>query len=423
MDYEYNGKNGQATRLEMLIALDYLLNNCTSEKKTSVTLKLVEYAREHYNTFIDRRRANGIFDDLVDISNKHPELLPFLIKKVPNKPRYYIEKRLWGDEDVIKIANSIQGKKMPKSASKALLEKFLAVAFTDEQRQKHFKKLKVSDRGNLSTVSIQTMKINEFLENLRDGVMRFHFTLAPTVRRDNASGFFPRRGVLGGYVYDTIPGDDETRVCLYLDEYKVALVVKIEELIIDTTFEPVPRSNKNSLTYELKGKVTNIDEWLSGYFSGQSGYTINIEFKFLAQHLTAVKKAYRQYFKREMKYTIQQREEILPVIEQDNTETPRTILVDDAYASVETSYNAFKKWYLDNGFFQYMVILNPAIFNDRLVGALLERFARRLNKYGERFDYEITKTMKPEYAEKLRQREERIERFRREHPEPEDDTK
>lgn len=133
MDYEYNGKNGQATRMEMLIALDYLINNCTSEKKTSKTLELVEYANNKYNTFIDRRRANGIFEDLVNISNNYPQLLPILVKKVPNKPRYYVEKRLLDEQDVLRIANSITSNKtLSKQASNELLEKFLNVAFTEE---------------------------------------------------------------------------------------------------------------------------------------------------------------------------------------------------------------------------------------------------------------------------------------------------
>lgn len=423
MEYEYNGKNGQATRMEMLIALDYLLHNCTSPQKTSKTIKLVEYANDNYQTFIDRRRANGIFDDLVDISTNHPQLLPFLVKKVPNKPRYYIEKRLWDSQDVVKIADSIRGnKKLSKASSKALLEKFLNVAFTDEQIARLSKKLQVKDRGTITKASNQAMQLIDYLEDLRVNVSRFHFSFASTVRYDNGSGDFPLDEKLGGYVYEIISNDDATRVCLYLDEYRVAVVVKLEEIIIDTTFEPVQRINRNALTYELVGREPNIDNWLDGYFSGQNGIRLTIEFKFYSIHLEEVRKAYRKYFKKEMEYEIKERREIVPNYDPDNPDATREIVAEDAYATIRTTYRAFRKWYMDNGFFEFMVIMSPAYFNDRLVGYLLNRFARRLTRYGEQYDIEIVRTPKQSYIEKMQRRNERLERIRQQRREAEENN-
>ena len=425
MDYEYNGKNGQATRLEMLIALDYLLNNCTSDKKTSKTIELVEYADKNYKTFIDRRRANGIFDDLVSISKDYPQLLPFIVKKVPNKPRYYIEKRLLDEKDAVKVANAIQNDKtLPDNASKTLLDKFLNVIFTDEQRKKTTKRIKKRLKGVNPSISNQESQLLDFLEDIKVRVCRFHFALADSVRRDNASGHFPRNNNLAGYVYEVINvGDDITRVCLYLDEYKVAVVVRLEEITIDKTFEPVPRINKNTLKYELNGRVTDINVWLDNYLSGQNGFVENIEFKFYAGHLNDVKKAYKKFFHREMIYNIQEREETLPSLDSEHPENKRTITVEDAYSSVNTTLRAFKKWYMENGLFEYMVIISPAGLNDGLIGRLMERFARRLTKYGEKYDVEITKTPKPEYLERIRLREERMAEFRRRHPREEIDEK
>ena len=425
MEYEYNGKNGQATRMEMLIALDYLLNNCTSDKKTSKTTDLVEYAQVKYQTFIDRRRANGIFEDLVSISNTYPQLLPLLVKKVPNKPRYYVEKRLLDEQDVLRIANSIANNKtLSKQASNELLEKFLNVAFTDEQQKKNSKRIRKKARGVGNTASSQEMQLTDFLEDIRERVCRFHFSFARSVRRDNASGFFPIREQLAGYVYEVInDSDDITRVCLYLDEYKVAAVVRLEELIIDKTFEPVPRINRNPLKYELKGREPDIDKWLSNYLSGQSGFVSNIEFKFYIGHLEEVQKAYKKFFKREMQYEIKERIELIPSYDKEHPEYATELTVEDVYSEVTTSIRAFEKWYFDYGLFQYMVIINPAGLNDRLVGQLMERFARRLNRYGERYNIEIVKTIKPAYEEKLRIRHERIEAYRRNIEEKENGTK
>ena len=417
MDYEYNGKNGQATRMEMLISLDYLLNNCTSEKKTSKTTDLVEYAQTKYQTFIDRRRANGIFEDLVQISNNFPQLLPFLVKKVSNKPRYYVEKRLLDEQDVVRIANSIQSNKsLTKQASSDLLQRFLKVVFTEDQQKKSAKKIKKRSRGTQEPVTNQEMALIELLEDIKNRVCRFHFSFARSVRSDNGSGPFPLRGALEGYVYEVLTdSDDVARVCLYLDQYRVAVIVRLEELIIDKTFEPVPRINANTLTFELDGH-RNIDDWVDNYLSGQSGYATNVEFKFYAGHLEYVKKAYKKFFKREMVYTIKDRIEEVPVFNPDNPEEKREIIVQDAYSSVNTNLRAFRKWYMDNGLFEYMVILSPASLNERLVFNLMTRFARRLNRYGGRYNVELNITEKPEYTAELAARRERIERFKREHP-------
>ena len=325
---------------------------------------------------------------------------------------------------MVKIANSIHNnKKLSKTASKALLEKFLTVAFTDEQRKKLSKKLQIKDRGTISAVSNKTMVLTDYLEELQESVSRFHFTLAPTVRYDNASGSFPRDTELGGYVYEVMNDDDITRVCIYLSDYKVALVVKLEEIQINFDFVPIPWSNRNPLKFELNGRVSDIDEWLDNYFSGQNGFKVKIDFKFYIKHLEEVKKAYLKYFKHEMVYEIKERKEEVPINDPDNPNATRELIVEDVYSSVIATYNAFKKWYMDYGFFQYVVVLNPAIYNDRLVGYLLDRFARRLNRYGGRYDIEINKTLKPEYAEKIRLREERIAKYRREHPEEDNQSK
>ena len=99
-----------------------------------------------------------------------------------------------------------------------------------------------------------------------------------------------------------------------------------------------------------------------------------------------------------------------------NPEEKREIIVQDAYSSVNTNLRAFRKWYMDNGLFEYMVILSPAYLNERLVFNLMTRFARRLNRYGGRYNVELNITEKPEYTAELAARRERIERFKREHP-------
>ena len=94
--------------------------------------------------------------------------------------------------------------------------------------------------------------------------------------------------------------------------------------------------------------------------------------------------------------------------------------VQDAYVNVECCFNAFKKWYWESGAFENVVVIEPSNWNDRLLEEITEKFAKRLTKYGERCNYELITTMKPEYEEERRQRREEFikhlkERSRREH--------
>ena len=50
-----------------------------------------------------------------------------------------------------------------------------------------------------------------------------------------------------------------------------------------------------------------------------------------------------------------------------------------------------------------MVIVSPAQFNDLLLGTLVKKLANRITKYGARYNYELTKTPKPEYAAWLKE--------------------
>ena len=81
-----------------------------------------------------------------------------------------------------------------------------------------------------------------------------------------------------------------------------------------------------------------------------------------------------------------------------------TIIVKDAYVTIETNSDSFEHWYSDYKILTNVVIVSPARLNDLWLAPLAKRLARRITKYGARYDYELTRTLKPEYSEWLKQR-------------------
>ena len=82
---------------------------------------------------------------------------------------------------------------------------------------------------------------------------------------------------------------------------------------------------------------------------------------------------------------------------------PAVIKVKDAYVKLETNLESFKHWYEDYKIISSVVIISPAELNDYWLAPLVSRLAKRMTKYGSKYDYELTKNVKPEYANTLSQ--------------------
>ena len=433
MDYQFNGKQSHATRLELFIALNYLLDNCTSEDKPSKTIELQEYAAEKFNgEFVNRRKANDIFDDLVEFTHKYPNIIPYTVIKLNGKPRYYIRKNILAKKDIEKIASAIKDHSaLTEKASDQLIERFLDKV-TDENKKKEIidKLHKTPSLARHQTDDEQMIKIEEF-EWLRDNQARFFFKLyrKPDIsdmsshrlfrssyhdgkKRKKIKEFYP--GYYAGYVFEVAQTPKSTKLCIYLPDYHGAFITNINNVIMHETYDPIPSEGK--INFDLKSDSLKIDEWFISHFQGKSNTFLNhsVQFKFYVGSdnslLNKYKQKFEEFFKTPMKYVLKERE-----VEQFsfNGET-RTIVVNDAYVEVECCFDAFKTWYWESGAFESVVILKPSNWNDRLLEQVVDRFSRRLTKYGAKYNYSLEKTLKPEYEEMMKERHERISRIKEE---------
>ena len=114
-----------------------------------------------------------------------------------------------------------------------------------------------------------------------------------------------------------------------------------------------------------------------------------------------------------MEYTIKQREAPQTRFDEEGKPYEEIITVDDAYITFESNLPSFRHWYMNYEIFSKVVIIEPARLNDRFMAVLAERLMRRITKYGGIYNYKFERSIKPEYEQKIKERQEHIEHIRK----------
>ena len=418
------GKQLDATRQELFITLKYLLDNCYDEEHTSKTVDLMNYAKEHYRVLLDRRRVNSILEFLADLPNTFPDILPFTIKKVERKPRYYIEKSYFSKHNARKISEAIfKDYSLSASDAKRLVNLFLDKVCSAKEKEKLLNDFTKKERRVIrpsQTAAERFSKMDEIIERRA----AFFFRPKTKVSLDACSNISVHIAVnkLIKNAKDGARRQDElfveamaysfakeTDVCLYLPDYDGAVIIDFNNILIK------PNSNlsfrRTGESFELRNsKFASIDEMIDLYYAGGTGQQINIHFKYVLGTrerinntlVDKMKDDFRKYFKKELEYTLEERDEV-EVSELDGEERHRVYI--DLHGRVECNYSSFKNWYWKHGWFEHLVIVEPNYMNNQLLTDYINRFTRRLEKYGET----------PEQREeRIRiKREEREEAYRR----------
>lgn len=430
--YKFNGKQCSSTREEMLIALRYLLDKCEGKKHLSQTTDLVEYASEVFGyNYFDRRRANFIFADLEKFTNQYPGILPYIVKKVPNKPRYYIEKNVFSKEEIKKISESIKNNSsMTAAKCDDLINVFLDKVTDEENKKKVIKKL--NKKIEVKHPDINAMKVIEEFEKLRDDNAKCYVRFDQKPSREDFSSFprFSRYqkeleekakkkpdpaydGWYPAFIQEVIATEKDHRVCVYFPDCQVAVITKMHNVKVHPQFKPIT-FQEDEIDYVLANGKT-VEDWARDYYSGKGGIVRPVKFKFLIEgnNLERYSREFEDFFKTPMVYQIEDR---VTTIENDDGE-PIETTVQDAVVTFNCGFESFRKWFWERRVFERVVVLEPRAWNDRLLARFVERFAHRLSKYGRTHNYTLTSTLKPEYVEEMKEREANYQRWLAEHEE------
>ena len=387
------------TRQEIFITLRYLLENCYDEKHTSKTIELTRFALERYNVNLDRRRANEILDFLVSCDEEFNGVLPYQIVKVENKPRYYIKRTLFNEEETKKIAEVLyKDSSMSKLYARKRADIFLTKTCNQEEKDKILNDLDKKEK-HLKRSSTRDAKRLMTYEGLRDDHMCFHFKPRHVVMRANCSSIEVLSMMLKlnrgedkdnkycvGVIYDVINQGKDTDVVIYIPEVAGAVIINQEDLIID----------KNSIkrwmgySFDLKSNLyTTIDEMVESFYNGKSGNQLDITFKVLVGSdgiinnvlLEKYKHDYDDFFHKEMIYEIQDEEVEL---HRPPYGELQKFIKNYLVATVSCNFESFKKWFWDYHLYDSLVVIDPKHVNNRLLRNITRRFMIVLDKYGER---------------------------------------
>lgn len=405
------GKQVDATRQELFITLEYLIENCYDSEHTSKTIELTEFAKNKYGVLLDRRRANSILEFLASLNNSFAGILPFTIKKVERKPRYYIERTLFTESEIKKIAQAVfKDENLSSDTARRNVCAFLDKVCNNEDKNKILRDLDRKERRIIHSTR-NTAEKHEAMDELIENHNRFYFRPKHRIKRDafsNSEVMIRVNGLLQitpdvkgkGYIdaigYSQTKGDD---VCLYLPDLEGAVIININNIsIMRGSIAP---SRRGDADFEIRNsRYHDIDEMIDLYYEGGTGIQYRIYFKYVLGRqndidnvtVERMKTDYEKYFGRPLEYTQEEREET--ELDQDGNQVKETWV--DLHGMVKCNLSSFKKWYWEHGWFEHLVVVEPKALNNRLLEGYIARFQRRLDKYGE----------KPE------EREERIRRIR-----------
>ena len=421
-------------RNEFLIVLDYLLHHTGDEKHATSQTSIVKYAKDEYNVIIRRDRIPQILLHLSQLVDKYPDKFPFKLKSVQSKSatdeedgarrKYYISERAFTDKEILKIVSAIQSDKtISTDATNKLVDKLLKETASDNKIEILKKKLEKKQRKT-SKFTDRGMDYLEKIEEMAANYERVWFTI-----NDYADADFDRpRFVMTrmmrekkehvGYIYAVKEVNNKFVAIVYLSEYKHAMITPLTNIVITNHLDLNDISNPIDFAID-NDKFASIDEWVEKHYKGQDGRLQKFEFKYTLGHMPEkdqqyIETTFRRHWKKELEYTIKDRDVEVNRLNENGEVYTETITVQDAHVVIETTIESFKHWYMDYKIFSYVVIVQPAFFNDHWLGTITNRLVRRLSKYGARYNYELTRTPKPDYSEMLERNHLEFEKRRKE---------
>ena len=410
-------------RNEFLIVLDYLLHFTSDEKHTTSQKKIVDYALQEYGVHIRRDRIPQILLHLSQLTEKYPDKFPFKLSYVMPRSasddddgarrKYYISERAFSEKEILKIVSAIESDStITSAATKTLVDKFLSETVQESKiasiqsklAKKQRKKAKFSARG---------MNFLELLEDLANKNERVWFSLknkrdvdfdmkTPSLLREVRS-----ENEFYGHIYSVREINNKFIVIVYLPKYKHAFITPITNILINNHMDLSDIGNPCDFALD-NSRFASIDEWVDKHYKGQDGLIHTFVFKFTmdpapAEEVEYITSSYEKHWKKEMKYEIKEREVKLERYDHVTKQTvPETVIVKDAYVTIETNKDSFAHWYFDYKIFTNVVIVAPSSLNDVWLGPIVNRLAKRITKYGARYDYELNRTPKPEYTKWLK---------------------
>ncbi len=424
-------KPNDTARLQFLAVLEYLLTK-TDEEHLSRTSDIQKYAVEQYGVTLRREQVKSIVEHIYELSKTRKKVLPYEIRcscKTGINRKYYVAKKKFDTNAIVKICSAILNEKTVSNSDATYLVDQLVNDYVVTNKQKEVKK-RISQRNrNVKKMDPALSRQTDLIYDLELSHNVFKFSLKATsddVFEQSGYSYTPDIIKIEPQVdYNgvVIKVEEEKKskhlyVFIYLQELKAVIKTSIDNVInIEDWGIPYRNGNTNLLDEEAQlGRIyrERIDhrtgEHLSPYTTVQRvmerkwgknpilyetvtfKFCINRKDKLDKALFNRTKESFEKFFECPMQSERKERECIFD----KGTDYERTVTAVDVYVTVNTDFHTFKKWVTEEALLlDNIVVMTPELrnWNDRLLEGLIERYANRLNKYGYRYQYVVSKTL------------------------------
>lgn len=412
-------------REELLIVMDYLSNHAYDSKHATTQADIRQYALDKYGKDIRRDRIGDILIHLEQLSQDSSYKLPFTLEVKPlNKTKkYYISKGFLSEEDGVKILTALRKDSGLSPIETALvIERVLQSLFPDEIQNRMVAKAKHRGKAVQKQSEENYVLIDRFNRAVYShDIMKFKVKNHNKVTYSFSDDFYDdvvkmETETQYGEAYEIRETPDSTHLVIYMGKFKGVIVTNINNLIEVSFNENFSRKKNDYYPFE-SNRYNDIKDFLDKHYSGQDGiqreFVLKVTINERSFNFEQFKKSFKEHFKTNLVY--EEKERIVPFkyYDKDGKEVVENLVAKDAIFKVKCNLDSFYKWYIEKGNFDQVVILSPASYNDRFLSKRIERYCRRLTKYGMGYNYEINITTTPELeARRAEQRRLFLERRR-----------
>ena len=416
MDKKYSSRFNETQpnstpREELLIVIEYLNNYAYDEKHASSQADILRYAKEKYNVEIRRDRIGQILIHLEQLAKKSPQLLPFTLKTVELNAikKYYVPQRVLPEDDIVNILGAIKSSPTlsPRQA-KRLYDKFLNSAINKSFHEEVNSKVQIKGYKE-KFVRDDLLEAKEKFEDYALKQTRIVFKLSHLPKPIEFTSSIPYKEMKKllepdnyGFVAKVYTIGNATYAVIYWDKYRVAFITEFENIEITDEYD-LSQWHSEKIKYTLDNcTYPTINDWLDAHFKGQDGFIRKYKLKVTTNDkafFNRFKREFETYWDKPLTYKIVER--VIPFHFRDVNGNDSVIdqIAYDAVFEIEANTSSFENWYINNGNFDEVVILEPAHLNDHLLSEKIIRYAKRLTKYGTQYNYHVEREMKPEYKE------------------------
>lgn len=392
---EYNDRPADS-RIEFLIAIEYLLNNCYNEKTAAKRKDVVEYAKDTYDVEIRPDRVPHIYMHLNELCEKYPNKFPFKIgtkNTTGGRVKYYIKERQFSFDQVEDIIVAIRDCVfLKKDYKEQLINRFIDVNVPKQIRNELLTNVnkKVEDYD----VQMINKDVYKVLEIARKDklLIRYKIKYPKGVYPYDSfkgAGTISRTG--SGYVYKLFIYNNTMYACIYESIEKTAYI--IDALNIDFTSKPISMDgDEKKVSFQLRENLRTkeqltIDDFIDGFIKKKLGRKVH----FVCSYTNPLESGINMFIEDYIKYWNEKPKGKKSTIASNRFVSKKEY---ELVFEINCSIEEFMAWYLRSPIMNKVKVISPEGYGEEMIVNHIEHCLMNLHKHYNNDEYTLHREQK-----------------------------